>query len=159
MKQGDSGWGVGLTVSLGFSSVHVVNLDPAADAFGYTPSIDVRDLISLDDVMSELSLGPNGGLVYCMEYLQQNLQWLADQVADYNDDYLILDCPGQIELYSHLSVMPTLTRALQTWGYNVCAVYCIDSLVMSDAARLVSGTLMCLSAMIQLCVGCLRLQA
>lgn len=29
---------------------------------------DIRDLISLEDVMEELELGPNGGLVYCMEY-------------------------------------------------------------------------------------------
>jgi len=29
---------------------------------------DIRELISLDDVMEELGLGPNGGLVYCMEY-------------------------------------------------------------------------------------------
>ena len=29
---------------------------------------DVKDLIALDDVMeSELRLGPNGGLMYCME--------------------------------------------------------------------------------------------
>lgn len=34
--------------------------DPAAEAFGYPVSIDIRDLISLDDVMTELQLGPNG---------------------------------------------------------------------------------------------------
>ncbi len=28
---------------------------------------DIRDLITLDDVAEELQLGPNGGLVYCME--------------------------------------------------------------------------------------------
>jgi len=28
---------------------------------------DIRDLITLDDVMEELDYGPNGGLVYCME--------------------------------------------------------------------------------------------
>jgi Conserved hypothetical ATP binding protein len=28
---------------------------------------DIRDLISLEDVMEELELGPNGGLVYCFE--------------------------------------------------------------------------------------------
>ncbi len=131
-------------------AVHIVNLDPAADAFKYSASIDIRDLISLDDVMSELELGPNGGLVYCMEYLQQNLSWLNEQVQDFSDDYLIIDCPGQIELYSHLPVMQIITKSLQTWGYTVAAVYCIDSLVMSDAARLISGTLMCLSAMVQL---------
>lgn len=48
---------------------HLVNLDPAAnsDAFEYEPTIDIRDLISLEDVMSELDYGPNGGLVYCFE--------------------------------------------------------------------------------------------
>jgi len=29
---------------------------------------DIRELITLSDVMEELGYGPNGGLVYCMEY-------------------------------------------------------------------------------------------
>jgi GTPase SAR1 family protein len=49
-------------------TVHVVNLDPAADHFEYPVSVDIRELISLEDVMEELKLGPNGGLIYCMEY-------------------------------------------------------------------------------------------
>lgn len=46
-----------------------MNLDPAADSesFEYEPSIDIRDLISLEDVMGELGYGPNGGLLYCFE--------------------------------------------------------------------------------------------
>jgi GPN-loop GTPase len=56
-----------------------VNLDPAAEEFTWEPAIgthnhdgreltaDIRDLISLEDVMEELELGPNGGLVYCFE--------------------------------------------------------------------------------------------
>ena len=31
--------------------------------------VDIRDLVSLEDVMEELDLGPNGGLVYCFEYI------------------------------------------------------------------------------------------
>jgi GPN-loop GTPase len=48
---------------------HLVNLDPAANTAGfeYAPVIDIKDLISLDDVMGELGYGPNGGLVYCFE--------------------------------------------------------------------------------------------
>lgn len=48
---------------------HLVNLDPAAapTSFEYEPVIDIRDLISLEDVMNELQYGPNGGLVYCFE--------------------------------------------------------------------------------------------
>jgi len=50
---------------------HLVNLDPAAapDSFEYAPSIDIKDLISVEDVMGELGYGPNGGLVYCFEYV------------------------------------------------------------------------------------------
>ena len=52
-------------------TVHWVNLDPAADPeeYEFAPTIDIRDLISLDDVMNELGFGPNGGLVYCFEYV------------------------------------------------------------------------------------------
>ncbi len=50
---------------------HLVNLDPAAapDSFEYAPTIDIKDLVSVEDVMSELGYGPNGGLVYCFEYV------------------------------------------------------------------------------------------
>ena len=37
---------------------------------------DIRELISLEDVMAEMKLGPNGGLIYCMEYLVDNIDWL-----------------------------------------------------------------------------------
>jgi len=48
---------------------HLVNLDPAASpsSFEFEPAIDIKDLISLEDVMGELGYGPNGGLVYCFE--------------------------------------------------------------------------------------------
>jgi len=130
--------------------VHIVNLDPAAESFDYTPAFDIRDLISLEDAMEELDYGPNGGLIFCMEYLVENISWLEDQVNDYPEDYIIFDCPGQIELYSHLPVMKTIVECLQRVGFNMCGVYLIDSLVVSDASRFIAGSLMCLSAMIQL---------
>uniref|UniRef100_A0A0E0KDH0 GPN-loop GTPase 3 n=1 Tax=Oryza punctata TaxID=4537 RepID=A0A0E0KDH0_ORYPU len=48
-------------------TIHMVNLDPAAEHFSYPVSTDIRELISLDDVMEELGMGPNGGLIYCMD--------------------------------------------------------------------------------------------
>jgi hypothetical protein len=47
--------------------IHLFNLDPAATSFEYPPTIDIRDLISLEDVMEEMEFGPNGGLMYCFE--------------------------------------------------------------------------------------------
>ena len=55
-------------------TVHLFNLDPAADKFDYEPTIDIRELISLNDVMDELEFGPNGGLVYCFEWVHSRLQ-------------------------------------------------------------------------------------
>jgi len=128
-------------------TVHVINLDPAAEAFKYTCSLDIRDLISLDDVMEELNLGPNGGLLHCMEYLVDNMDWFRDEIADYADDYVILDCPGQIELYTHVPVMRAICSEFQRLGYHITGVYCVDSTFVDDTAKYISGTMMALSAM------------
>lgn len=92
------------------------------------------------------------GLLYCMEYLEENLEsWLGEELSSFvDDDYLIFDCPGQIELYSHLSVFRTFVDFLKRDGWNVAAVYCMDSQFASDATKYISGTMTALSAMIQL---------
>lgn len=73
----------------------MVNLDPANETFKYTCDIDIKDLITLDDAMEEMELGPNGGLVFCMEYLYENFNWLEDELQKlYETDYILFDCPG-----------------------------------------------------------------
>ena len=64
------------------------------------------------------------GLLYCMEYLEENLEeWLGGELEAYgDDDYLIFDCPGQIELYSHLSVFKTFVEFLKRDGWQICVV-------------------------------------
>ena len=56
-----------------------------------------------------------------MEYLEEELEdWLAEELEPYgDDDYLLFDCPGQIELYSHSSVFRALVRYLQSNGWQV----------------------------------------
>jgi GTPase SAR1 family protein len=130
--------------------LHCVNLDPAAEAFQYPVSIDIRELIGLDDVMEELEYGPNGGLIFCFDYLLQNMEWFSEQIGEFEEDFLVIDCPGQIELFSHLPVMKVLIQTLQNWGYNVCGVYLLDSHFVTDAPKFISGTLAVLSAMVQL---------
>lgn len=129
----------------------VVNLDPAAESFAYDCEIDIRDLISVDDVMEELNYGPNGGLVYAMEYVTDNMSWLEDQVNDYiDDDYLIFDCPGQIELYSHLTVMREIVDMLQNNDFRVAGVYCLDINFIEDGPKYLAGGLAALTAMVNL---------
>lgn len=59
-------------------------------------SPDIRELIQVDDVMEDDSLrfGPNGGLVFCMEYFANNFAWLEESLGHTEDDYILFDCPG-----------------------------------------------------------------
>jgi GTPase SAR1 family protein len=127
--------------------VTIINLDPGRECTPNSVDIDICDLISLEDAMGHENLGPNGALIYCMEYLLKNLDWLEEQLGDYDYDYIIIDCPGQIELYNHLSPMKELVKFLQGLNYNVITLFLVDSLIVKDMSKYISGTLMCLSSM------------
>lgn len=134
-------------------SVKVINLDPAAEYFQYPVSADIRDLIQLDDAMDDESLhfGPNGGLVFCMEYFAKNFEWLIEQLGeDEDDDYVIFDCPGQIELYTHLPIMRQLVDNLEKWNFRVCGVFLVDAQFLVDTPKFFAGVLAALSVMVTL---------
>ncbi|CAB4056965.1 GPN [Lepeophtheirus salmonis] len=135
-------------------TISAVNLDPAAEHFDYSPVLDIRDFIQVEDAMEdpELRYGPNGGLVFCLEYLVENIDWLKNELGcDENEsDYLVLDCPGQIELYTHMNVMRRLTDALSSWGFRVAGVFLIDANFMVDGGKFVSGSMAALSTMVNL---------
>lgn len=54
----------------------VVNLDPANDHTSYPCALDIRDLVNLESVMADEELGPNGGVLYALEELEHNIEWL-----------------------------------------------------------------------------------
>jgi len=131
----------------------VVNLDPAAESFSYDVAVDVRDLITVENVMEATELGPNGGLVYCMEYLMENLDWLGDQMdaaGGSDDEYFLIDCPGQIELFTHIPVVKQVCKALHGWGFKTCAVYLIDALFVDSIPKYLSGVMIALATMVNL---------
>ncbi|KAJ5637490.1 GPN-loop GTPase 3 [Penicillium lividum] len=135
-------------------SCFYVNLDPAAESFTYQPDLDIRDLITLEDVMEELQLGPNGGLIYCFEFLLQNLEFLSEALEPLSEEYLIIfDMPGQIELYTHIPLLPSLVQYLSRQGplnINLCAAYLLESTFVVDKAKFFAGTLSAMSAMLML---------
>ncbi|KAJ5656037.1 GPN-loop GTPase 3 [Penicillium longicatenatum] len=135
-------------------SCFYVNLDPAAENFTYQPDLDIRDLITLEDVMEELQLGPNGGLIYCFEFLLQNLEFLSEALEPLSEEYLIIfDMPGQIELYTHIPLLPSLVQFLSRQGplnINLCAAYLLESTFVVDKAKFFAGTLSAMSAMLML---------
>lgn len=104
--------------------VAVVNLDPANSVLPYECEVDISELICLEEVMEKLCLGPNGSLVYCMEFLEKNLLWLHTQLQKFKGHYILLDCPGQVELYTHHNSVKNVSAQLLKWKFKVWYCRC-----------------------------------
>ncbi|KAI5926119.1 GPN-loop GTPase 3 like protein [Camillea tinctor] len=104
--------------------------------------------------MEEMGLGPNGGLIYCFEFLMENLDFLTEALDSLTEEYLIIfDMPGQIELYTHVPILPALVRFLTRSGsldIRLCAAYLLEATFVVDRAKFFAGTLSAMSAMIML---------
>jgi GTPase SAR1 family protein len=100
--------------------VAIINLDPAVPNPPYPCAVNITDLISLEEIMEEFSLGPNGAMLYAMEYLETNLDWLEEKIQEvliHQDEerrgpgYLVFDTPGQVELWTnHDSLKRIITK-------------------------------------------------
>lgn len=95
--------------------IDIVNLDPAnGRTLPYPCAINISDLISVKDVMKELGLGPNGAMIYCMEYLEENFDWLEERLEDLGDQaYVAFDLPGQVELSTNHGSLRRIVERLQ----------------------------------------------
>jgi len=132
--------------------VVIVNLDPANENMPFTPELDIFDLINLTDVMEKLKLGPNGGLLYCMEFLEQNIELVLQKLRKFQEDqfYFIFDCPGQVELYTHHDSMKNIIEILTKMNFRLAAINLVDSFYCNDASKFISVLLTSLSTMLQL---------
>lgn len=80
----------------------------------------------------------------------ENSSWLEKKLGDTDDDYIIFDCPGQIELYTHMTVIRQLISTLQNLNFRICGIFLVDSQFMIDGSKFLSGTMAALSVMINL---------
>ena len=71
----------------------VVNLDPSNDRTAYPCALDIRELVTLEEVMERDELGPNGGVLYALEELEHNLDWLQRELKGLGGKELISQEP------------------------------------------------------------------
>ncbi|KGG50937.1 hypothetical protein DI09_4p200 [Mitosporidium daphniae] len=83
-------------------------------------------------------------------YLLENIDWLEDDLGQYDNEFLLVDCPGQLELYTHFSIFKNIISVFQRMGYQVCCVYLLESVFLQDVSKFFSGVLSAMSAMVQL---------
>ncbi|XP_025159590.1 GPN-loop GTPase 2 isoform X2 [Harpegnathos saltator] len=116
----------------------------------YTPTVDISELIQHEEVMTHFGLGPNGALIYCMEFLETNVQWLIAKILNLKDYYIIFDCPGQVELYTHHKSMSQIAEKLNQNVMRLCSVHLVDSHHCSDPGKYLSSLILCTTTMLQL---------
>lgn len=79
------------------------------------------------------------------------MNWLEERINEFGDNnYFLIDCPGQLELYSHYDLMKQIIKGLKRNGMNILSVFCLDSTFLTEQSKFVSGCTLSLATMIQL---------
>lgn len=132
----------------------LINLDPANDCKSVDIfDIDIRNLISHKDVASTFHLGPNSSFIYCFNFLSENFDWLKSRINNSNKNYILIDTPGQIEIFTSCPSFKTIINKLTNlneMNIHLTCVNLIESLNISDMSRYLFSVFSVLNAMINL---------
>ena len=117
--------------------ISIVNLDPENDNIPYLCAVDIASLVTLQEVMAEHGLGPNGGILYFMEYLEANYDWLEDRLKELGGDaYVLFDLPRQVELSTNHN---SLKRIIDNLGKNGFRLRCLQGCLSLIPGRSIDG--------------------
>jgi len=84
----------------------VLNLDPGVESLPYRPDVDVRDYVDIVQIMKQYDLGPNGSMIMANDLIATKIEDIQNEIHGVNPDYLIVDTPGQIELFAYRASGP-----------------------------------------------------
>lgn len=129
-------------------STTVVNLDPGVDVPPYTSDVDIREYVDYGEVITKFGLGPNGALVASMDMAIGYLPDIRDDMLERETDYVIVDCPGQMELFAYRNSGPLFVTGL-TGTEPALSVYLLDSNIARTPEGYLSSTLLGLSISIR----------
>jgi GTPase SAR1 family protein len=112
--------------------VAVVNLDPGVLKLPYSPDVDVRNYVDVGDLMEKYGLGPNGALILAADLIADEIGNLTEEIEDAHADLVLVDTPGQMELFAFRASGPyivnELTREPKAVIYLFDAVFSINPL-------------------------------
>lgn len=65
-------------------------------------------------------------LIYNYRYLVENIDWLHDAFNEFGDDeYFLIDCPGQIEFFTHFPMLRNIINHMQDWDIRMVCIYLV----------------------------------
>eukprot|EP01095_Lingulamoeba_sp_RSL-Kostka_P005644 TRINITY_DN1705_c4_g1_i1.p1 TRINITY_DN1705_c4_g1~~TRINITY_DN1705_c4_g1_i1.p1 ORF type:complete len:366 (-),score=112.04 TRINITY_DN1705_c4_g1_i1:131-1228(-) len=107
---------------------YIINLDPAVYKVPYGINIDIRDTINYKEVMKQYGLGPNGAILTSLNLFSTRINQILDLVEkrSVDVDYILLDTPGQIEVFNWSASGNIITEAFAS-TFPTIVVYLIDT--------------------------------
>lgn len=125
-----------------------LNLDPGAISLPYEPDVDVRNYIDISTLMEAYGLGPNGSLVMASDMIATKIEEIQKEVDELNPDYVIVDTPGQIELFAFRASGPYFVSNFQ--AINKATIFAFDAMLVSTPINFVSISLLATSVKLRL---------
>ncbi|OBZ73304.1 GPN-loop GTPase 1 [Grifola frondosa] len=124
------------------SPPYILNLDPAVTRLPFEANIDIRDTVNYHEVMKQYNLGPNGGILTALNLFTTKFDQVLNLVEKRAEtvDYVILDTPGQIEIFTWSASGAIITDAIASSLPTVVA-YIIDTPRTTAPATFMSNML------------------
>lgn len=118
-----------------------VNLDPGADFIPYDPDVDIREWVNVPDVMEEYELGPNGAQIVCADLMAMKASEMAQIIETFKTNYVLIDTPGQIELFAFRKSSEVIIDALGR--DNSFLVFLSDPHLSKSPVGFISSLMLC----------------
>ncbi|KAM1108907.1 hypothetical protein FF1_008393 [Malus domestica] len=103
---------------------YVMNLDPAVMTLPFGANIDIRDTVRYKEVMKQFNLGPNGGILTSLNLFATKFDEVISVIEKRADqlDYVLVDTPGQIEIFTWSASGAIITEAFASTFPTVIAI-------------------------------------
>lgn len=125
-----------------------LNLDPAVSELPYLPDVDIRDHIDINNIIDTYGLGPNGAIIMAHDLISTKIQDIQLEVDELNPDYILIDTPGQIELFAYRSSGNYFISNFQ--ADSKVTIFIMDGVLVSSPINFVSLSLLSTSINLRL---------
>ena len=126
----------------------VLNLDPGVESLPYRPDVDVRDYVDIVQIMKQYDLGPNGSMIMANDLIATKIEDIQNEIHGVNPDYLIVDTPGQIELFAYRASGPFFIQNID--ASEKTNIFLYDGTMIVSPSNFISISLLATSIKLRL---------
>tara|TARA_Y100001951_G_C11275285_1_gene261526 strand:+ start:638 stop:1393 length:756 start_codon:yes stop_codon:yes gene_type:complete len=125
-----------------------LNLDPGVESLPYRPDVDVRDYVDIVQIMQQYDLGPNGSMIMANDLIASKIDDIQNEIHGVNPDYLIVDTPGQIELFAYRASGPFFIQNID--ASEKTNIFLYDGTMIVSPSNFISISLLATSIKLRL---------